>query len=133
MTKKILIFCAAMMLGACVKASTSENKKDQTSMSSSKVESNAKEDFEAVLSGKKPIHAIPDPKKPDLSDGGTTFYVGEGYTLTVKSTLDEKKGVKGYMYGPIIIFENIKTNGKAKEMSNVRFYSTEELRKIRGY
>jgi len=102
-------------------------------MSSNHTEAYAKDDFDAVLSGKKPLHAVLDSKKPDLSDGGTTFYVGDGYTMVLKSTLTEQNGIKGYMYGPIITFENIKFEGRPKEMSDVRFYSVEELRKLRGY
>lgn len=104
--------------------------KSQISHFIGQAEQNAKEDFEAVLKGQKPIHAVPDPKKPDLADGGTTFYSGEGYSLKVKSTLSEKDGIKGYMYGPIIEFRDA---DKIKEMSDVKFYSTDALKKLRGY
>lgn len=99
-------------LPSCTKNSEPHASKEQSKMSIAKKETYAKEDFDAVLKGQRPIHAISDPKKPDLTDGGTTFYSGDGYALTIKSTLFEKDGIKGYMYGPIITFED-----GGKEMS----------------
>lgn len=121
-----VIVVAAIVLTACTNKNESQPQKEKIKMTSNS-ETYAKEDFEAVLKGQKPIHAVIDPKKPDLSDGGTIFYAGEGYSLTIKSTLAEKDGAKGYMYGPILTFEN-----NSKEMSDVRFYSTEELKKLKG-
>lgn len=131
--KKIVAILAVVIvaLTGCTKSTELQPfSKEQPKMSASNSENYAKEDFEAVLKGQKPVHAIPDPKKPDLADGGTTFYSGEGYSLTVKSTLSEKDGIKGYMYGPIIEFKDA---DKTKEMSDVKFYSTDDLKKLRGY
>ena len=124
----VIIFINLLAFAACKKRLESETTKRRVIMSVSSMENYAKEDFEAVQKGQKPIHAVPDPKKPDLSDGGTTFYLGKGYSLTIKSTLSEKDGVKGYMYGPIIIFQNAN-----KEMSDIKFYSIDAFKKLRGY
>jgi hypothetical protein len=131
MNKNVAIMAVVIVaLAGCTKNTASQSTKEQPKMSASNLENYAKVDFEAVLRGQKPVHAIPDPKKPDLTDGGTTFYFGEGYSLTVKSTLSEKDGIKGYMYGPIIEFKDA---DKTKELSNVKFYSNEDLKKLRGY
>ena len=105
-----------------------KNKNEIILQSRKTIEIYAKEDFDTVLKGKKPIHAIPDEGKPDLTDGGTSFYKGNGYSLTIKSTISEENGINGYIYGPIITFHD-KTK---KEMSEIRFYSVDELKKLRS-
>lgn len=81
-------------------------------------------DFNLVLNGKKPKFAK---HKSSLLDGGTAFYKGKGYLLTVVKSMGSIGGVDGYYYGPIIKFkddENIKT------MSNVTFYSKNKLKEL---
>ncbi len=90
------------------------------------VEKFAKEDFDAVIIGKNPIHAIRGDE--DLSDGGTTFYKGKGYMLTVQSKRTKKENIEGYLYGPIVTFEDKTKN----EMSDIKFYSIDELKKLRN-
>lgn len=87
-------------------------------------EMKAKEDYQAVIDGKIPVHAARDESKPDLADGGTTFYKGEGYSLEVQKRVSEKDGKSGYMYGPKIVFL-----GASSELSDVRFYTKDELDK----
>ena len=43
----------------------------------------ALDDFNAVLSGNPPVHAKVDKDHPLITDGGTTFYIGDGYKLTI--------------------------------------------------
>lgn len=88
-------------------------------------EAKAKEDFQAVLDGKLPINAVRDDSKPDLADGGTTFYKGEGYSLEIRKRLSKQDGKTGYMYGPKIVFQN----NSASEMTDIRFYLKDDLDK----
>ncbi len=96
-------------------------------------ESLAKEDFAAVVAGRKPVHAVLDDSKPLLSDGGTTFYKGVGYSLTVQSSISTKNGIDGFLYGPIVTFPKLKGGHEAKELNGVRFLSTEEFKKLKAH
>jgi hypothetical protein len=81
------------------------------------------EDIAAILSGGFPVHAtlgVAD-KNPDgsihneidgtvlkasmLGDGGTRFYQGDGYRITVWNRWCEIGGVVGYLVGPEVVFE----------------------------
>jgi hypothetical protein len=91
----------------------------------------ASEDFQAVLAGKKPVHAIFD-KEADLpSDGGTTFYKGRHYRLTVNQTLF---GVGEYgpltAFGPRLELDNKIALGFNQEISSIRVYNQEQLRAL---
>jgi hypothetical protein len=87
----------------------------------------ASEDFQAVLSGKKPIHAVFD-KDADLpSDGGTTFYKGKHYRLTATMTLASFGSFNGVAFGPRLEFDNTFSPGFNQEISSIRVYSNEQL------
>lgn len=92
----------------------------------------AKEDFDVVIAGKKPLNAIFDKEHGLPADGGTTYYRGDGYKLEIKQTMtrDDKEN-HGFLYGPIITFESIKENDQPKIISDVRFYKTEDLKKLK--
>ena len=89
----------------------------------------ASEDFRAVVSGKKPIHAVPDTTDAP-SDGGTTFYRGNGYRLTRLLSFSGFGGVPANAYGPIIKFDREFAPGNTSEISDIRVYSSDELSKF---
>jgi len=90
----------------------------------------ASEDFRAVVAGKKPMHAVFD-KNADLpSDGGTTFYKGRGYNLTVLLSISSFGDFSGNAYGPIVTFDSTFAPGNTSEISDIRVYSSDELRKF---
>lgn len=89
------------------------------------------EDFNAVISGRKPVHARLDTKTPVPADGGTTFYLGDGYQLTIEQSLCTIGGVNGLLYGPVITLSSQLANGNDNQISHVTFYRMEEFRKFR--
>jgi hypothetical protein len=90
----------------------------------------ASEDFRAVVEGKKPIHAELDNDAPLPSDGGTTFYKGNGYHLTISASLSSFGEFNGTAYGPIIRFDDTFAPGNTNQISDIRVYSQDELRKL---
>ena len=92
------------------------------------------DDFNSVLDGKHPIHAIDDKDVPLLTDGGSTFYKGNGYKLTVVKCLNgimrEKEYVHGYIYGPVISFQPEVMTGNFPTIQHLTFYTGEELQKF---
>ena len=93
----------------------------------------AVDDFNAALEGKHPIHAIVDKDVPLPADGGTTFYKGDGYKLTIVRSLNGmmrgEEYVHGYIYGPIISFEPDVMTGNFPNIQHLTFYTGEELQK----
>jgi hypothetical protein len=92
----------------------------------------ASADFSAVVAGKKPIHAVFDEEASLPSDGGTTFYRGHGYRLTVLISLSSFGASKGMAYGPILQFEPSFAPGNTSEISEIRVYSQDALRELLG-
>ena len=94
----------------------------------------AQDDFNAVLEGKPPVHAIVDKDVSLPADGGTTFYKGDDYKLTIVKSLNGimrgKQYVHGYIYGPIISFEPDVMTGNFPSIQHLTFYAGEELQKI---
>jgi len=88
----------------------------------------ASEDFQAVLSGKPPKHAKEDSNADLPADGGTSFYVGKGYSLTIVKSLSSFGGLNGFIYGPTIRFDTNFAPGNLSYVSNLRFYTDEKLR-----
>lgn len=97
-----------------------------------KILAEASDDFLAVSAGKAPIHAKADTNAALPADGGTAFYVGTGYKLVVLKSLSSFGELRGYIYGPMIDFDESFAPGNMRSISNVRFYSHEELRKLQG-
>ncbi len=90
----------------------------------------ATEDFNAVLEGRKPIHAKLDLDAPLPADGGTVFYLGNKYNLTVIKSLSSFGSVRGYVYGPAIFFDKKFATGNSSSLSSTKFYSTESFNQL---
>lgn len=110
------------------------------------------EDIAAILVGGVPVHAtlgVAD-KKPDGSqrkeedgtvekavmrgDGGTRYYQGDGYRITVMKRWCEIGDVTGFLVGPEVIFEapldkNSSGESEPLRISFVRFVAASEVRK----
>jgi len=93
----------------------------------------ALDDVNAVLEGKHPVHATADNDVPRPADGGTTFYKGDGYKLTIVKSLNGimrgKEYVHGYIYGPIISFKPDVMTGNFPNVQYLTFYTGEELQR----
>jgi hypothetical protein len=87
-------------------------------------------DFRAVLAGRSPVHATVDQTQPVPADGGTTFWLGSGYQLTVVKSLNSVAGVDGYMYGPVVTFASKLGNGNSPSISQISFYPSQALRDL---
>ena len=92
----------------------------------------ASDDFLLVIAGKKPIHATFDEHAALPADGGTTYYVGNGYKLTVVKSLSSFGGFDGYAYGPALTFNEDFAPGNVATISDIRVYSDSELGKLLG-
>ena len=94
----------------------------------------ALDDFNAVIAGRPPIHAAVDPDVPLPADGGTKFYKGDGYKLSVIKSLNGilrgKEYVHGFIYGPIIAFQAEVMTGNFPNIQHLTFYTSEELKKL---
>lgn len=90
------------------------------------------EDFDAVVAGRKPVHARHDTKEGVLADGGTSFYIGNGYKLTVEQSLCTIGGADGMLYGPIFTLGPELADGNDNQISHVTFYRMEEFRKLKN-
>ncbi|MDI9239099.1 hypothetical protein QLQ15_09275 [Lysobacter sp. LF1] len=82
----------------------------------------ASEDFCAVVSGKEPRHAKFDDTAALPSDGGTLFYVGRKYRLTVLNSLSSFGSLNGTAHGPILTFDESFAPGNTNVISNIRVY-----------
>ena len=95
---------------------------------------NAVDDFNAVIDGKRPVHAEVDKDVPLPADGGTTFYKGDGYKLTIVKSLNGimrgKEYIHGYIYGPVISFEPDVMSGNFPNIQYLTFYTGDELQKF---
>jgi uncharacterized protein (TIGR03067 family) len=84
-------------------------------------------DFQAVLAGKKPVHA----KSGTAQESG--FYKGEGYHLDIIEAPVTVEGVAGFLYGPMLDFEpDISDDGKLDSICQVTFYSAEQMKMLLG-
>ena len=94
----------------------------------------ARDDFNAVFSGNLPVHARADQDRPLLTDGGTTFYVGDGYKLTILMSLNgimhDEEYIHGYIYGQMISFEPEVMKGNYPSIQQLTFYPKKELEKL---
>jgi hypothetical protein len=92
----------------------------------------ASEDFQAVLSGKSPIHASEDSNADAPADGGTSFYVGKRYKLTVFKSISSFGSISGYVYGPKIVFDDDFSPGNVSYVTSLRFYTSQQLKLLLG-
>jgi len=92
------------------------------------------DDFNAVIEGKHPIHARVDRDVPLPADGGTTFYKGDGYKLSIVKSLNGimrgEEYIHGYIYGPIISFEPNVMTGNFPNIHHLTFFTGDELQKL---
>ena len=105
--------CEAPFLGLATSDATPEDQQ---------ILREASEDFCAVVSGKNPIHAKFDTSAALPSDGGTTFYIGRKYRLTVLRSISTFGSFDGEARGPIITFDKPFAAGNTTEISNIRVY-----------
>ena len=82
----------------------------------------ASEDFCAVVSGKQPVYAKLDRDAARPADGGTSFYVGRKYKLTIVHSLSSFGGFNGTAHGQVITFEDAFAPGNTNVISNIRVY-----------
>jgi len=92
------------------------------------------DDFNAVMEGKYPVHAEVDEDVPLLADGGTTYYKEDGYKLTIVMSLNGimrgDEYIHGYIYGPIISFEEKVMRGNFPNIQHITFYTGDDLKKL---
>jgi len=92
----------------------------------------ASEDFERVLKGKTPKHAVLDEEAPHPADGGTQFFIGKGYKLTIIQSLSSFGALNGYIYGPVISFSKPFAPGNMSDVVGLRFYTSEQLHRLQS-
>jgi len=92
------------------------------------------DDFNAVMDGKYPVHAEVDKDISLLDDGGTTYYKGDGYKLTIVMSLNGimcgEEYIHGYIYGPIISFEDEVMRGNFPNIQHLTFYTGDDLNRL---
>lgn len=121
---RIFAFLLFVIMFGCTKS-------QNVNLTDAQILQNAQEDYDLVVSGKKPKNAIEDNTQGVPADGGTRYFKGQGYKLEVRQTIADE-AEPGFNYGPVITFEKIIENGKPKQMSNIKFYKTEDLLKLLG-
>ena len=75
-------------------------------------------DYSLILDGKPPLYAK---EYAAASDGGTTWYKGNGYSIYAVHSIQLENGVDGYMVGPRIQYYFFIFGGKNRE--SLRFQS----------
>ena len=89
------------------------------------------EDFLLVLDGKIPKHATLNSNIPPVLDGSTTSYLGNRYEIVIVESPSTFGGIHGYIYGPVITFERRFAPGSMTTVNNLRFYTNEQLKKLK--
>ena len=84
-------------------------------------------DYQAVLCGKKPFHAQPDPSQESTET--EQFYDGKGYQIHVTKSPVVIDGVRGFIYGPIIELDERLAEGEMVSLFHTAFYTEEEMKK----
>jgi hypothetical protein len=87
--------------------------------------SNALEDFNLALSGQNPLHSK-SPAFPQLLDGGTTFWEGACYKLTLLKRLTTYRLadgtlVNGFVVGPSLQLHLSQDASKSEPIARTRF------------
>jgi len=81
-------------------------------------------DFRAVAAGRAPLHARIDTEAPLPADGGTRYYLGQGYRLTVLRRLSSIGAQTAIAYGPILqLDEALFAAATLPAISDVRLYT----------
>jgi len=103
--------------------------------------SEASADFGAVIAGKCPVFAKFKTGTFLPADGGTVFFYGHGYRLTIAKSLTNvgltsdngtAHVVSGYLYGPSITFDPTVMAGNGSTVGHVTFYSADALNTLLG-
>ncbi|MDH5731076.1 MAG: hypothetical protein OEZ58_19000 [Gammaproteobacteria bacterium] len=87
-------------------------------------------DFLLVLEGRKPKYAKTKKDAWLPADGGTTFYVGDHYNLTIVQSMSTFGEIDGYVYGPVIEFDKSFALGNSNSVSNLKFYTSVKLNEL---
>lgn len=90
----------------------------------------ASEDFEAVKAGRQPVHAVRDAESPLPADGGTSFWIGVGYRLSISKSLSSFGELDGYIYGPRVQFDEVFAPGNSSVVSETRFYTGDQMKAL---
>jgi len=94
----------------------------------------ALEDFNAALNYKVPPHATFDEKAGLPADGGTRYYKGRGYQITVVKSLfsmgEGKQRIHGFLYGPVLTLAPELGSGNDDSLSRISFYPVDTLNKL---
>ncbi|MGO4551874.1 hypothetical protein AB4059_12310 [Lysobacter sp. 2RAF19] len=138
MTKLIVAMAIVLLAASCVQTPQAPNSAGpfvgldlpKLPEGDRRIITEASEDFRAVVEGKKPVHAVFDKDAPLPADGGTTFYQGKGYRLTILISLSDFGEVHGTAYGPVVEFERAFAPGNTSEISDIRVYSPEAFGKL---
>lgn len=91
----------------------------------------AGEDVRAVAAGRAPPHARLDADAPLPADGGTCYYLGHGYRLTVLRQLCGVGAQTAIAYGPILQLDETLFAGPVPAVSDVRMYAPAALQQLR--
>ena len=93
---------------------------DQASLSQRQIQSlaRAREDYEAVATGKTPKNSV---LEFNLRDGGTAYYKGDGYSLTAFHKMVKRHNVSGTLVGPSMTLSRRITGGRPVSFSDIRF------------
>lgn len=90
-------------------------------------------DFRAVAAGRAPLHARIDTEAPLPADGGTCYYLGQGYRLTVLRRLSSIGTQTAIAYGPILqLDEALFAAATLPAISDVRLYAHAALGRLLG-
>lgn len=100
------------------------------SKKNAKIIKEANEDYLLVKNGKKPKNAKIDTTAAFPGDGGTTYYKGNGYELTILKSLSSFGKLNGFVYGPIIVFNKKIASGNSNKVEFLRFYTMKQLKKL---
>lgn len=87
-------------------------------------------DFRAVAAGGAPRHALIDAEAPVPADGGTCYYQGQGYRLTVVRGLCTLGVQTTVAYGPILHLDETLFAPPLPPVSDVRLYAHDALRRL---
>ena len=95
----------------------------------------AGEDFERVALGKEPIHAVIDRDAPLPTDGGTSYWLGDGYRLTIVQELSgygrREAAAHGFLYGPILILDKSVSPSNDSNPTYIRFYTFDQFQRFK--
>jgi hypothetical protein len=90
------------------------------------------DDYRAILAGESPKHASSDKARPVPADGGTSYWIGDGYRITIMQSICHVGGVQGFMYGPVIELDRSLAVGNSNVISAVSFYTLDAWRSLKS-